>query len=165
MALRQEGFTTIELMIVVTILVIMASIGAPSMLGMIKTSKLRAVASDYYSALLSARSESIKRRTNVTLAPVGADWSTGWTVKAGTTTLASHEALASDVSVQVNVPATSTINPIVYGSNGRVTSSAPTLIFYNASDSSVEARCVSVDPAGMPRVRTDTNSTASDGCN
>ena len=159
------GFTLIEVMIVLVILAILATVAAPAMTGMLRTSKVRTIASDFYSALLKARSESIKRRVTVTVAPAGASWSTGWTVKYGTTTLVSHEALASDIGVQINVPATSTVSAIVYGSNGRISSAAPTLIFYAPSDSSVQARCVSADPAGLPRVRTDTNGVATDGCN
>lgn len=157
------GFTLIELMIVIAIMGVLAAIAGPSMLDMVRTSKLRALASDYYSALLTARSEAIKRRTTITVAAVGSTWNTGWTVKVGTTTLASHEAVPSDVAVQINVPAASTPISITYGSNGRVTSAAPTLIFYTA-DSRVQARCVGVDASGLPRLRTDTDYTASDGC-
>ena len=153
------------MIIVVAILAVMSAVAGPSMLNMLKTSRVRAAASDFYSALLKARSESIKRRVTVTIAPLSSsDWTTGWTVKYGSTTLISHEALASDVSVQVNVPS-ATIASITYGSNGRVSSTAPTMIFYVASDSTVQARCVSADPAGLPRVRTDTNGSAADGCN
>lgn len=159
------GFTVIEMMIVVTILAVLGTLAAPSMLAMLQTSKIRTVASDFYSALLKARSESIKRRVVVTVAPAGASWSTGWTVKYGTTTLVSHEALSSDIGVQINVPATSTVSSIVYGTNGRITSTAPTLIFYSPSDATVQARCVTTDPGGLPRVRTDTNGDATDGCN
>lgn len=159
------GFTVIEMMIVVTILAVLGTLGAPSMLAMLQTSKIRTAASDFYSALLKARSESIKRRVVVTVAPVGASWNTGWTVKYGTTTLINREALASDIGVQINVPATSTVSAIVYGTNGRISSAAPTLIFYAPGDATVQARCVSTDPGGLPRVRTDTNGNATDGCN
>jgi type IV fimbrial biogenesis protein FimT len=162
--LRIRGFTIIEALIVIAILGILGTIAAPSMRGMLKSSKVRTVASDFYAALLKARSESIKRRLAVTVAPVGGAWTAGWTVSYGSTTLTSHDSLASDVTVQNNVPATA-VTSIVYGSNGRVSSAAPTLIFYTADDTSVQARCVSVDPAGLPRVRIDTNGSATDGCN
>jgi type IV fimbrial biogenesis protein FimT len=163
---RQAGFTFIEMMMVIVIVAILAAVGAPSMVDMIRTSKVRTAASDFYAALLQARSEAIKRRTTITMAPVGATWLTGWTVTYGTSpvvTVAQADPL-SDVAVQVGVPSAATAS-ITFGTNGRVTSTAPTVIFYSSLSTSVQARCVSVDAAGLPRVRTDTNSVATDGCN
>lgn len=162
---RQGGFTFIEMMMVIVIVAILAGIAGPSMLDMIRTSKVRTVTSDFYAALLTARSEAIKRRTTTTLAPVGTTWVTGWTVSYGTSpaiTVLQGDPIA-DVAVQVNVPAASTAS-ITFGTNGRVSSTAPTVIFYSSLSTSVQARCVSVDAAGLPRVRTDTNSIATDGC-
>ena len=161
-----RGFTLVETMIVVAILAIFAAMAGPSFIDMVKTAKLRSAASDFYSSLLSARSEAIKRRTAVTLAPVGADWATGWTATftGATGPLAKHEALATDVAVQVNATADAA-NPIIYGTNGRISSAAPTLIFHVPGAAAVQARCVSVDPAGMPRTQIDTNGVATDGCN
>lgn len=158
-----RGFTVIELMVVVAIMAVLAGIGGPSMLNMVRTSKVRGAASDLYGDMLMARSEAIKRRTTITLAATSSAWSNGWTVKAGSTTLSTRSALPSDMAVQINVPAASTPTSITYGSNGRVTSTVPTIIFYSA-DTRVQARCVSVDAAGLPRMRTDTDYTASDGC-
>lgn len=162
------GFTFVEMLMVVAIVGILAALAGPSMLDMVRTSKVRAAASDFYSALLTARSEAIKRRTTVTMSPVGSTWLTGWNVTYGTSpvvTVAQNDAVSTDVAVQVNVPSSSTTS-ITFGTNGRVTSaSAPTVIFYSANSTSVQARCVSVDAAGLPRSRTDTNSIPTDGCN
>ena len=164
--IRNGGFTFVEMMVVIAIVAILAGIAGPSMVDMIRTSKVRTAASDFYSALLQARSEAIKRRTTITVSPIGSTWPTGWKVTYGTSpvvTVAQNDPI-TDVAVQVNVPSSSTAN-ITFGSNGRVSSSAPNIIFYSTASSSVQARCVSVDAAGLPRVRTDTNSVATDGCN
>lgn len=165
--LRQGGFTFVEMLMVIAILAVLAGLAGPSMVDMLRTSQVRTAASDFYTALLTARSEAIKRRTTITMAPVGSTWLTGWTVTYGTSPaviVAQNDAVSSNVAVQVNVPAASTAN-ITFGTNGRVSSTAPTIIFYSTASSSVQARCVSVDSAGLPRVRTDTNSVATDGCN
>ena len=135
-------------------------------LSTVKTAKLRSAASDFYSSLLSARSEAIKRRTDMTVTPVNADWAKGWSVTFidPTHILQAHEALAADVAVQVNATADAA-NPIIYGTNGRVNSAAPTLIFHVPGATAVQARCVSLDPAGMPRIQIDTNGAPTDGCN
>jgi hypothetical protein len=66
--------------------------------------------------------------------------------------------------VQVNATADAT-SPITYAMNGRVSSGSQTnIIFYNAS-LPLQARCVGIDPSGLPRIRVDTNRVGTDGCN
>lgn len=161
---RPLGFTLIEMMVAVAIVAVLAAFAVPSARDMIQAAKMRSASSDFYSALVLARSEAIKRRASVTLAPVTTTWSGGWTVKAGTTTLAAHDALESGVLVQVNVPAV-TASSIVYGMNGRVSTSTQQNVIFYLSPVVSQPRCVNIDPSGLPRSRTDTNMTASDGCN
>ena len=158
------GFTLIEIMIVVAIVAVLAAFGVPSMRDMIQASKMRSAGSDLYGALILARGEAIKRRTTVTVAPASSNWANGWTVTAGATTLQTQGALESGVLVQVNVPA-ATASSIVYGMNGRVSSSTLQTVIFYVSPTIAQPRTISIDPSGMPRSRTDTNMTASDGCN
>lgn len=157
------GFTLVELMITLVIVGILAAYGVPSVRDMIQAGRLRSASSDFYSALILARSEAIKRRITVTVAPLSTGWNSGWTVKAGATTYGSHEALPSSVIVQVGVPAAATTSPIVYGMNGRVSSGSQTVIFYTSPEVA-QPRCLSIDPSGMPRSQIDTNMKGSDGC-
>lgn len=158
-----HGFTAIELMLVLVVVAVLAGLAAPSMGDFISSSRLRSASSDFYSALIAARSEAIKRRTNAVVEPLGSTWSTGWTVKVGSNVFLKADALPADVSVQVGVPSAST-SPITYTMNGRAASGSQTFIFYNASPS-IQARCVAIDASGLPRVRADTNKVATDGCN
>jgi type IV fimbrial biogenesis protein FimT len=162
-----RGFTLIEAMIVIAILGILAALAGPSFVDMIKTARVRGAASDLYSSLLTARSEAIKRRKTMTITPA-ASWAGGWSVtfdNAGATaTLVSHEALATDLAVRVNA-AGNAAAAITYGSNGRITSATPTLIFYAPNAATVQARCVTTEPSGMPRLQVDSNGDATDACN
>lgn len=159
-----RGFTIIEMMITVAVLAVIAAFALPAMTDLIYTGAVRSASSDFYGALLMARSEAIKRRTSAVVAPVGSSWTTGWTVKTGTIVLQQEDALRSGVSVQVNVPASGTTSSITYGSNGRVSSGNQLVIFYSATQSKVRARCISVDPNGLPRMRSDSNNVPTDGC-
>ena len=80
-ARKRAGFTTVEMMVVVTIIAILAALGAPSMMDMIRTQRVKTASFDAFAGLVIARSEAIKRNTSVTLTPTlgGTDWSGGWT--------------------------------------------------------------------------------------
>src|SRR5688500_13977701 len=83
----QSGFTVIELMLAVVILAVVVSIGAPSLQELVLGTRIKNAASDIYGALIFARSEAIKRGTNVTVTPAAGGWIDGWTVAVGATTL------------------------------------------------------------------------------
>ena len=80
-ARKSAGFTAVEMMVVVLIIAILAALGAPSMIDMIRTQRVKTASFDTYAGLVLARSEAIKRNTSVTLTPAlgGTDWSGGWT--------------------------------------------------------------------------------------
>jgi len=162
--MRARGLTLFELLITVTIVAILASFALPSMIDLVQGAAVRTAASDLYASLLQARSEAVKARATVTVAPIGTGWATGWTVKVGGNTYAQTDALRSGVAVQVGVPA-GTASAITYGYNGRLSSTAQQLIFYSTKQTSkVRSRCVSVDTNGLPRVRIDSDTDPTNGC-
>ncbi|MGH8808017.1 MAG: GspH/FimT family pseudopilin [Noviherbaspirillum sp.] len=77
-----EGFSLVELMIVVAISVILLAIAAPSFRDLIQKQKITATVNDFFFAIKLARSEAIQRGTRVELVPVeaGGDWAKGWAV-------------------------------------------------------------------------------------
>ena len=147
--MRGRGFTIIEMLMVVAILGIFAGLAAPSMADLLASAAVKGAATDLYSSLIAARSEAIKRRTNATVAPVGADWRTGWTVTVGGNVFQQVDPLKTRVAVD---PATNV--PIVFAMNGRVSSGNQTLKFSDSVRTTVSNRCVVVGTSGLPRVRT-----------
>ncbi|OGA18890.1 MAG: hypothetical protein A3I63_09585 [Betaproteobacteria bacterium RIFCSPLOWO2_02_FULL_66_14] len=164
-----RGFTILELIMVVAIVAILAAVGLPSMRDFIRGAEIRDASSEFYAALIAARSEAIKRRANVVVTRAnGSNWRGGWTVGGGGATLQKMDPLSSNVTVRATAPyvdATPVSSNITYGQNGRVSDGAQTVVFYIAGVPTIQARCVGIDTSGLPRVRTDTNRNASDGCN
>lgn len=142
---RQGGFTLIELMVAVAVLVILTAIGAPAFSTMIANQRLKSGASDLFTALIRARSEAIKRNTEVTLAPLMiSQWQQGWRIANpgdANLTLEQHGALAN---ATITGPAS-----VVYLPSGRVKGSAAPA-FELAVAGTPQRRCVRVDLSGRP---------------
>ena len=74
------GFTIVELMIVVAIVAIMLGVAAPAFRSFIVDQRLRATSADLRIAMMTARSEAVKRNRDVAVTPLSGDWSNGWEI-------------------------------------------------------------------------------------
>lgn len=155
-----RGFTIIELMLVIVILAILSSIAAPSFREMIVASRVRSAASDIYESVLLARSEAIKRNAAIDIVPGAGGWTDGWTVQLQSdgTVLTTHEALTG-VTASANAGGN-----LSFKLDGRVSTNVRQIVLYTAQYATIQARCIYVDAAGRPSVRTDKDGDASNGC-
>jgi type IV fimbrial biogenesis protein FimT len=75
-----RGFTLIELMIGLVLVSVLLTMGVPMYRDFILGQQLRATSTDLNIAVITARSEAVKRNRTVTLEPTGGDWGIGWTI-------------------------------------------------------------------------------------
>jgi type IV fimbrial biogenesis protein FimT len=151
--MRNVGFTLIEVLMVLAILVVLASIAAPSMRAFMDSQIVKTPASDLYSSLVLARSEAIKRNAAIEVVPSATDWAQGWRVRV--------QSAGTVLRVQDSYPRiainASTAGTVTYGGNGRLSTSATTFRVLVPGNTEARMRCVSIDVSGRPSVRVDRN--------
>jgi type IV fimbrial biogenesis protein FimT len=142
-----RGFTLIEALVVLSIAGILLAIGVPNLSFLIASMNARSASFDLVADLATARSEAIKRNQPVTVEPVVAgNWSQGWRIVAGATTLREHVALPSALSV-TDAPASLQFRP-----NGRVgTDTSDVNMEWKITSSNSTPRCVVITPTGSAR--------------
>jgi type IV fimbrial biogenesis protein FimT len=121
---RCQGFTLVEMLIVLVIIGIMTTVAVPSFSELLGRHRLAAGVNDLHAAILLARSEAVKRGTVVAVRPVQGNWANGWTVATdpdadgrldpGEVVLLQHEALARTT----RVTADTTPGYIAFGLDG-----------------------------------------------
>jgi type IV fimbrial biogenesis protein FimT len=130
---QQFGFTLVELMLTVAVFVILASFAIPSFQEMVQNSKTRNAAESVHTGLQIARSEAVKRNTNVQFDFRGSN--SAWTVctspataggcpGADNATTIQSRAMGEGSSTDIAITATPA-GPYVYSSLGVMVSPAP----------------------------------------
>jgi len=147
-----KGFTLIEMVMAVAILGILVAVGVPSLRDISVNQRVKAATFDFYSSLILARGEAIKRNANVDITPAAGGWQDGWTVQvqAGATVLQRQGALS-------NMTLTGPAAAITYRRDGRLASGAATLTVDVAGGSNVTMRCIAIALDGRPNIALDHN--------
>lgn len=144
-----RGFSMVELMVVVAIVAVLASVAAPSFRSLIADQRVKAAAGELHASLTLARSEAMKRSASVTLAPKSSSWVNGWQIPHPTKAnvfLEDHPAVST-------VAITGGPASVVYQSSGRLNANAQ-VNFTLASTGTTTKRCISIDLSGRPSVKT-----------
>lgn len=162
---QYAGLTLVELLVVLSIVGVLATMAIPGFAGMVAANQRAATLNRFVTAIHYARSESLKRGREVavcktldgeTCAGSGADWSAGWMVfvnrdrdspvvrDAGETLLRVFEATGKGMQISANRNAFS-LRP--YGR--RSTNGTFTVCPRNAA---VDPRAVIISVTGRPRI-------------
>ena len=147
---RMQGFTLVELMIVVLVLAIMLGLAAPAFRDIVFAQRVKSASFDVFSSLVMARSEAITRNTTVTVAAVSGNtnWAGGWTVtEAGGTVVRRQDAYP-------NVTMTGSSATVTYNALGRLTGAAGSISLTAAGVSAENSRCITIDTSGRPLSKT-----------
>jgi type IV fimbrial biogenesis protein FimT len=157
--LFRGGFTVPELLTVIAIVALLATLAAPSFQKLIATQRARVTASELNSSLSVARSEAIKRNASTWLcpkAPAPSGWKDGWQIQssecavliAPSQAIENHGAVANTTTIQGPTG-------ITYRNTGRIEGgSAATLTVTSTSGGESVIRYVCVDLSGRPLVDT-----------
>jgi type IV fimbrial biogenesis protein FimT len=175
--MRAIGFTTVELMVALTVAAIMFGIAMPQFQNMISDQRVQSASSSLYASLIFARSEAIKRSQFVAVCAMTADgsgcqnstdWTRGWIVFVDGDGDGFPGAVADILKRQdalSGVTLTGTGSNVSYQRDGRLRAAATTFIASPApANASIKARCVSLDLSGRPKTITDRDGNVANGC-
>jgi type IV fimbrial biogenesis protein FimT len=151
-----SGLTLVELLVALAVFAVFVTMAVPSYTNFIANQRVRTVAQDLFTALVLARSEAIKRNSDVILTS-NDNWN-GWaiTVDAAKT----YDGCLSDsanclqihgeligVSVGAGAPAT-----LTYDRTGRIGGVASFSLCDSRARAAVMRRIISIDPSGRPNI-------------
>ncbi len=122
-----QGFTLVELMITVAVMVVLAAIAAPSMSAMIDNSRTAGQTEELVSTLQMARAEAIRRNARVTVcggtggACSGTTTWANWTIFGRDNTLAvPADDVIRDTTAGTGMVVTSSVDRIIYKPSGMI---------------------------------------------
>ena len=143
---RMQGFTAVELMIVVVIVGILTALAAPNMAQMVRTQRIKTAAFDINASLVFARSEALKRNVAVTVTPTSAaDWTKGWEIRDSNNNLLKKEndRKLDATELEFKGPAA-----VVFARNGRLNAAAGSFQLKGPYLPVSKARCITLDLSG-----------------
>jgi type IV fimbrial biogenesis protein FimT len=159
----QRGFTLIESMVAIAVVMVLMAIAIPSYRDASYRSQLRAAANDLVTTAHFARSEAIKRNAPVTMCmssdgehcTASGSWEQGWIVRSDVT-LRRQSSTPSGVRISAGGLVNVTFQP-----TGADATPVSFRVCRVSSESGREERLVTIDATGRPSVRKTVSSACS----
>ena len=162
---RSSGFTILELMIVVALIGVLASLALPSFGYLAANTKVKGASTELYLALIRARAESVKRNRSVTIVATSGnkdDWDAGWQIIVDANNDGDFADVAADddrlVSQQGEVKRVTikmAAAGVVFRPTGRISGAAPAFDVASGDPDHDLKRCVSADLTGRAYIKTE----------
>lgn len=160
---RVNGFSLVEMMLVIAIAGILMSIAVPGVKTLLNTQKMKSATFDLVVTAMLARSEAIKwsgaSSSSISIAAPSNDFNGGWCIVFTSATTCSTSAPGDGV-MQVVRPTTGvtyayqgTAAPIIFTRTGRLSGGAAVKLLVTDDDSFATPRCVTFDTNGNASVR------------
>jgi type IV fimbrial biogenesis protein FimT len=99
---RPNGFTTVELMVVVTVIAILAAVAMPTMRSVVENSRIRAASESIQNGLSQARAEAVRLNTQVEFVLQA----TTWQVRRVSDASVLHQASGKELKNSLTITAT-----------------------------------------------------------
>lgn len=151
-----SGFTLTELLVVITVAGILATIAIPSFKSLSQSQRVKNASFELYSSLSLARSEAIKRNNDVTMTPVAYSVTSpapthnefGWTIAANNVPIRN---LPQMKGIAITANGLNNSGGITYQRTGRATTT-PIILIDAYGTTTPYASCVKIELSGMPRI-------------
>ena len=163
------GFTLIELMIAIAVLAVLLALAVPNFNDATLSARLNGFANSLVASSQIARSEAIKRNTNITLCKSAngtscagsGGWQQGWVVMAGATTLPTTDDVVLHVQQALPTEFSITGGAAVTYPGTVVGTTGTTLTVCRKTPLGSEERVVTISGTGAAYVTTTTTGTCS----
>lgn len=145
----QKGFTLIELMVTLVVLIVLLGLGIPNFTEWVKKTRIETGTRSLTGALMEARSEAVSRQTVITLAPADGGWAAGLSMYTDADTggnsaySASDDTMIKELNFSMGGVTVDTVSNadefISFNSNGQLNESGSTVEMALCDDRGEEA--------------------------
>lgn len=160
---RGRGFTMIEMMMVLVIVAIILAVVVPGFSTVMQRTRLKSYANEVVSSVYLARSEAIKRNTQIrvcsstdgTACDGGGDWEQGWIVIDPNDVVINHQPAMKSGYLMFEL-SSSSFDELVFNSAGVADNVATFKICQDSPEDGIEEKRVAISLSGRPNVETIT---------